>query len=274
MSGDSTAPARAPRGITVRRAIWLCLILQAVIGVAVVIEGSRGFRPETLFAPKAPRLAPGDPVVPDDQRRRYRPDDLPGMPVPRDGPSRDDLGDLGPMPERLLAQVALIDGQAVLTLTGTIDDGAAERVARVLDTTLTPPEEVHLHSPGGLVAESLAIGQMIRAAELPTRMEAGAVCLSACPYILAGGVERRVSVRASVGLHQSYYDSSAYLPLFIGVADVQRGEAEAMRYLIEMGVDPLIRIPALETPPADIYLLTPEELTNYRLATDLIDDAR
>jgi hypothetical protein len=58
------------------------------------------------------------------------------------------------------------------------------------------------------------------------------------------------------------------LPAFIAVEDIQRGQGEVMGYLIAMGVDPELMRVALLTPPEDIYLLTPEELMQFRLVTD------
>jgi hypothetical protein len=100
---------------------------------------------------------------------------------------------------------------------------------------------------------------------------AGASCFSACPYILAGGTEREVSVNASVGVHQHYYGKNAYLPAFLAVSDVQAGQAEVMAHLNDMGIDPMLMAKALMTPPDDIYILMPQELTDFRLATTLMD---
>ena len=43
--------------------------------------------------------------------------------------------------------------------------------------------------------------------------------------------------------------------------------AEITRHLETMGVDPALWLHALETPPSQLYYLTPEELQTYRLAT-------
>lgn len=255
--------------MSVRRWLHLCLGLQALIGAAVVVEAS-GLLTEgrwRLTAP--PAIVPGEPVRPEDQTRRYRPADLPPAPAPM-RPALPGLPAPADLPERLTIETVARDGGTALSLTGRIDAGAADRLADRLAALATPPERILLHSPGGLVDEALALGRTIRAAGLPTAVPDGAVCLSACPYLLAGGTERAVSARALVGVHQSYYDRSVYLPLFLGVSWVQRGEAEAMRFLIEMGVDPLVRIPALETPAEDIYLLTADELVDYRLATEIL----
>ncbi len=60
---------------------------------------------------------------------------------------------------------------------------------------------VALHSPGGVVSEALSIGKQVRGAELSTAVLAGSMCVSSCPYILAGGEERLVSGRGIVGRH-------------------------------------------------------------------------
>ena len=250
------------------RVIGLLLGLQAAIGLAVVLEAGGFGNPATWFGPRLPALDPGAPVAPGDHTRRYRPGDLPGAPP---GMRPHDLPQTGPMPDRLETRLSETGGRQVLSLAGSIDSGALDRVVRALESGSV--EAVLLHSPGGLVDQALAIGREIRARGLDTELPDGAVCLSACPYMLAGGVERRVAAGARVGVHQSYYDRSVYLPLFVGVASVQQGEAEAMRFLEEMGVDPRLRIPALETPADAIYLLTPEELSDYRLATEVTGDA-
>ena len=50
--------------------------------------------------------------------------------------------------------------------------------------------------------------------------------------------------------------------------------ARSMRYLEEMAVDPLLWRLASETPPQEIYLLTAEELRDFRLATIVSDNIR
>ncbi|WP_138468857.1 hypothetical protein [Poseidonocella sp. HB161398] len=260
MSG--AAPARRRPGI--RAVMAFCLAAQALIGVAVVIEASGLLEPGRWTRRAMPGFDPAQPVVPDDQTRRFRPAELPAAP----GTMRPGGPGGGPLPDSLQIETVARDGATLLSLTGTIDEGAAARLVRRLDA-MEPPDAVLLHSPGGLVAEALEIGRELRRRGLGTRLVAGAVCFSACPYMLAGGTAREVSAEARVGVHQSYYDSSALLPLFVGVAAVQEREAEAMRYLQEMGVDPLLRIPALETPADGIYILTAEELEAYRLATGI-----
>ena len=57
----------------------------------------------------------------------------------------------------------------------------------------------------------------------------------------------------------------------MAVHDIQRGQAEILAYLAEMGIDPMLAAKAMQTPPDDIYVLVPEELATFDLATFLTD---
>ena len=81
---------------------------------------------------------------------------------------------------------------------------------------------------------------------------------------MAAGTSRDVPEDASVGVHQHFFGESTLLPAFVAVEDIQRGQGEVMTYLDQMGIDPLVMQHALVTPPDEIYLLLPEELTRYR----------
>ena len=229
---------------------WL-LGLQIAIGLALalgdMVRGGGDFGLPALprFGPDAPSYE--TPVRPGDQTRRYRP----SAPLPE---FRD-------LPERL---AILRDGDTV-TLRGAIAIGDGERVAGALREDA--PDLVRLVSPGGSVGDALQIGRAIRAVGADTVVPAGAPCLSACPYVLASGVERAAEEDAQVGVHQHYFGESSVLPAFMAVEDVQRGQAEVMAYLQEMGIDPLVMGHAMATPPDEIYVLLPEELGRYRLVT-------
>ena len=101
-----------------------------------------------------------------------------------------------------------------------------------------------------------------------TEMAAGDICMSACPYVLSAGVERRVAEGAFVGVHQHYFEENTALPAFLIVEDIQRGQGEVMTYLAEMGVDPLLMQHALVTPPEAIYVFLRVELVTYRIITE------
>ncbi|KJZ30044.1 periplasmic protein, partial [Paracoccus sp. S4493] len=100
-----------------------------------------------------------------------------------------------------------------------------------------------------------------------TRVGDGAVCLSACPYILAGGATRQVAAGGVVGVHQHYFGQNTILPAFMAVSDLQRAQAGVMDYLVRMGVDLRLMTYALRTPPAEINVLEPELMAELGLTT-------
>ncbi|QXT40719.1 hypothetical protein [Gymnodinialimonas ceratoperidinii] len=264
---ETTPEPRAGGGVTVKRAITGILAFQ--IAMAVVLAGSDliGALPSLLAGRNAPAL--DAPVAPGDQVRRYRPGDLPAR--ERGNPDRQGpIPDPGDMPSRLRFSV---DGDVAL-LTGRIASGDAARFTEWLDGGASF-DTLRLHSPGGSVGDALAIGRMIREAEVTTFMEPGDICLSACPYVLVGGTTRHVPDDAMVGVHQHYFGENTALPAFLAIEDIQFGQSEVMAHLDAMGIDVRLMQHALATPPEAIYVLLPEELLRYGITvdTDASDEA-
>lgn len=227
------------------------LIFQLGIGVLLVIGDVQqgGLRLPSLTT-STPRLS--DPVRPGDQRRVFRP----GRDRPATAPARDP----GELPDRLV--LTQVEGPT-WRLEGGISEGDAARVIRQIARADPPVQRVILQSPGGSVADALALGRHLRAEGVTTIMLAGEFCHSACPYLLAGGTTREIDPAASIGVHQHYFGENSLLPAFAAVEDIQRGQGEVMAYLDEMGIDPLVMRHALNTPPDEIYVLLPEELARY-----------
>lgn len=246
---------------TIRR--WITGILVVQVGFAAILMGSDLVRalPGLITPSRAPALV--DPVAPGDQRRRFDPRDIifrEPSPGTRPVPSTQD------MPTRLDFTAGEVNGRAALTLTGTIAPGDGARFEDWLDTH-AEPEIVFLNSPGGSVLDALEIGRRLRAIEADTAMTDSDICLSACPYILAGGVNRDPAPGAMVGVHQHYFGENIALPAFLAVEDIQRGQGEVMGYLIDMGIAPEMMQPALLTPPDEIYVLLPEEMERFGLVS-------
>ncbi|TQS73165.1 hypothetical protein ERN12_05185 [Rhodobacteraceae bacterium] len=235
----------------IRRAIVALIGVQVAIGAALMVIDLGHNWPGS-----DPLTAPG---APGPSTRPYSPDKRPGASPGVPSPS-------GPMPERL----EITGDGAEITLTGQIAPGDAARIAEDLTRradTGTPVTRVRLDSTGGSVSDALELGRSFRASGIATGVQAGAICLSACPYLFAGGTSRQADAKASIGVHQHYFGKSAILPAFMAVEDVQRGQSEVMAYLIEMDVDPAIMGPAMRTAPDQIYLLSAQELTDFRLIT-------
>ncbi|MGP3698828.1 hypothetical protein [Rhodobacter sp. NSM] len=231
-----------------RRAIRAMLVLQVGIGAALIVMDLVRPAPPSPADLFSPATAP--------QTRPYRPDLRPAPGT--DGPQ------MRPMPARL--EFGLEGGR--MTLTGQIAQGDAARFTRFVEERGTRPEVIALDSSGGVVAEALLIGRQIRDLNAATEVGRGSVCLSACPYLLAGGTPRRVEGGGLVGVHQHYFGENSLLPAFLAVEDVQRGQAEVMRYLDEMGVDVRLMMHGMETPARDIYMLDRERMEELRLVTE------
>ncbi|WP_343069821.1 ATP-dependent Clp protease proteolytic subunit [Paracoccus amoyensis] len=222
----------------------LSQILLAGFIIAADLWQSSGKAAPGLFAPPAegPSIRP------------YRPDlrpAEPGTPAMR------------PMPKAL--EFSLTDG--TIDISGQIAEGDADRFLQWLDQTQPTASQVSLDSSGGSVSDALAIGRTIRSSGYDTVVKAGAVCMSACPYLLAGGVQRQAVEGAVVGVHQHYFGQNTILPAFMAIRDLQRAQAGVMDYLTEMGVDLRLMSLGLRTPPEEINVLTSGQMQDLGLTT-------
>ncbi len=241
-----------PRAVA--RTLSAVLIFQLGIGVLLVIGDIRS-NPLALpmFRPDAPRLS--EPVRPGDQRRTFAPQ--------RDRPSVAPARDPGQLPDRLT--LTFEDGR--WRLEGAIAEGDAARLIAQIDQAEPRVEALLLQSPGGSVRDALDLGRHLRASGIGTEVLSGEICYSACPYVFVGGKTREAVASASIGVHQHYFGENTFLPAFVAVEDIQRGQGEVMTYLDDMGIDPLVMRHALATPSDEIYILLPEELERYGFLT-------
>jgi hypothetical protein len=252
---DSAAPK--PHN-PIRRILTAILLFQLGLGGLLFWGDLQSGLRLPSFAPRAPELTqqirPGDPT------RRYRPDraPAPGQPLPRT-----------PLPERLV--MTRLEAGASVLLEGSIAAGDAARMIKEFAALSAKPQEVLLNSPGGSVPDALELGRYLRAEGINTALRSGDICYSACPYLLAAGARRQIPDDGSVGVHQHYFGENALLPAFVAVEDIQRGQAEVMGYLNDMGVDPLVMRHARAPPPDEIYILLPEELRAYRFIAETPD---
>lgn len=206
-------------------------------------------RPE-LADPLAPGSMPSvvEPAVPQRDKR------LVSVPPPDDTLSR-------PMSFELASGGRLM-------ATGTITPGTSQAFAAEIDKRGDYVKTVVLHSPGGSVADALAIGRLVRKRNFATRIEAGRYCASACPLVFAGGVERRVGPKAVIGVHQiAAVKSAAGGPGSDEMSIAQRASAQCLAYLVEMGVNPRVWVRAMETPHDRLFVFQPDELAAMKLVT-------
>lgn len=153
----------------------------------------------------------------------------------------------------------------VLTAVGTIDAGAARRLAAEIEARGEYIETVEINSPGGSLDDAMLMARMVREKGYTTRVGKGALCASSCPLFLAGGTERRVDAEAAVGVHQFYAVGNLPDEPAQAMVDAQMTTARITRHLSEMGVDPALWLHALDTPPSALYYLSDQELAGYNL---------
>lgn len=249
---------------TMRRGLRSVLVLQCgLAGLMLLTElDARHMMPGGTGDPGT-----ADPVSPGDQVRTFTPG------------RRETLDFTRPpsftLPEKVrdglqFSEITDAELGRLVLMHGSIERGDAARARGYLASLGGDIPPIALHSPGGLVMEAIEIGQHVRSLGLNTVIPSGAHCLSSCPYILAGGVERTVSLGGAVGLHQHYYETPGYMPAFLAVEDIQMGQGETMEHLIAMGIAAEIMLHSLRTRPEDIYVLVEEELLRSGLATQVI----
>jgi hypothetical protein len=158
-------------------------------------------------------------------------------------------------------------GGGKLMATGTITPGISEAFAAEVSRRGDYIKTVVLNSPGGSVADALAMGRLIRDKNFATEIEPGKYCASSCPLVFAGGVERRVGDKAIIGVHQvAAVGRAGALPRDeMNVA--QNISARCQRYLGDMGVNLQVWVHAMETPHDKLFVFKPDELKSLNLAT-------
>ncbi|MRI55903.1 hypothetical protein D8770_18335 [Methylobacterium sp. DB1607] len=102
-----------------------------------------------------------------------------------------------------------------IRLSGELTEGAAERLARLLDAHRRV-ERIHLTSEGGLVDEGAAIGALIAERGLVTYVPD--YCVSACTLAFVRGRERLVRADARLGFHAPYETDPAGLEIAVDSA--------------------------------------------------------
>jgi hypothetical protein len=188
-----------------------------------------------------------------------------------------------------------------LSAEGRIGPGAAAGLAAAIEGLKGRRLPILIHSPGGSVAEAIAMGELIRAKGLAvavartlitncpevaprcangpgTAITGGAICASACVLALAGGVERLVGPVPLIGVHQittvvREAEGVAHLMSTRKLYEQQGVDAVVSNYLTSMGVgDPVMAL-ARKTPAASVRWLSLADLKGSHLATSALDAA-
>jgi hypothetical protein len=175
-----------------------------------------------------------------------------------------------PQPEGATAQPMTFElvGGGRLIATGTITPGILQSFAAETERHGEYIKTVVLNSPGGSVAEALEMGRLIREKRFATEVEAGKYCVSSCPLVFAGGVDRRADDKATIGVHQvTAVRSAANGPPRDEMSVAQNISARCQRYLGDMGVSLQVWVHAMETPHDRLFVFRPDELKSLNLVT-------
>jgi hypothetical protein len=96
----------------------------------------------------------------------------------------------------------LVNGVNLIFLSGEIKKGDLEKFQRIAPAH--GHTGVFLSSPGGIVMQALAIGEIIHSKRYDTVVGDDAICASACGLMWLAGSSRLVSNTAKIGFHAAY----------------------------------------------------------------------
>jgi len=131
-----------------------------------------------------------------------------------------------------------------------------------------------LGSEGGDLHAAMMMGRYLREHNFDTMVLPNSVCYSACLFLLAAGVDKKV--QGFVGIHRPYYTSgdSALVS-----KSIKQTKIEVETYLDEMNIPIRLAEDMFSIDPTDMQILSEDELKEYRLnskdyvaqETDIID---
>ncbi|MBU2583068.1 MAG: ATP-dependent Clp protease proteolytic subunit [Alphaproteobacteria bacterium] len=157
--------------------------------------------------------------------------------------------------------------KGAVSAVGRIEPGTASDFVEFIEGQGGEVKMLYLHSPGGSVQDALAMSKLLREKKIDTRIPDDAYCASSCPILFSGGNERTVGSNAWVGVHQIYATQKSPGDLADGMSQAQAITAEVQQHLADMGVDTRAWLHAMKTPSDQLYVFTPKELKDYKLAT-------
>jgi hypothetical protein len=191
-----------------------------------------------------------------------------------------------------------------IAVEGQVDSGAAPRFRKFLQRIRGRNLPFYLSSPGGNLDQALAMGAMLREKPVTARVartvvrecgfEAqdsdvclklkqsgrelhgelwtrGAMCSSACPYLMLGATTREIAPDAGLGVHSPKvvvrFSGTEMPSREMRAAATERGHERADRmvssYIVKMGVDVGLLGLASTVKFEDLHVLTREEIARF-----------
>lgn len=121
-------------------------------------------------------------------------------------------------------------------------------------------DTLEINSPGGLVDVAIEAGAWLR--DNGKSVQISSSCLSACAFVLAGGVSRMAEPSAHIGVHR-FYNLGPESPSDTEVA--QELSSRILRHLENMGVDAELFHVMANTPSSDMFYIDRSRLIAWRL---------
>jgi hypothetical protein len=187
---------------------------------------------------------------------------------------------------------------------GQIDAAAAPRFRKFLTRVKDRNLPIYFSSPGGNLDQALAMGAMLRERPVVARVarsvvgecgfEAqngdtclklkqsgrelhgdlwtrGAMCNSACPYLILGATSREIAPDAVLGVHSPKVVvrfggggiPTQQMRSAAAARGLERADRMLMHYVTKMGADPALLVIASTTRFEDMHVLTREEIVRF-----------
>jgi ATP-dependent protease ClpP protease subunit len=124
--------------------------------------------------------------------------------------------------------------------------------------------KIDVDSPGGQVFAALEIGRLLRRESASLRVGRGAVCISACVFVLMGATEREVAADGRIGIHRPSLGDPRRDALVPDMAE------QLAHYAEEMGVSRQIVDQMLAIPASRVRFVTTAELARYGLSISIV----
>jgi hypothetical protein len=161
----------------------------------------------------------------------------------------------------------------VVRIGGMITDQTVDQINAIVDKTRQQAEkngysfaflQVDLNSRGGTVDAALAIGRILRKEQTAAVVNRGAICLSACVLVLAGGSYR--GLEGTIGIHRPYLPVPNEEVSAAGIRVSYQTMLEKIRsYFREMNIAEGLADAMLRISPENMHVLTPAELNQHGL---------
>jgi hypothetical protein len=123
---------------------------------------------------------------------------------------------------------------------------------------------VVFNSPGGNVLGAMEWGTYADQHRINTGVSAGGRCVSACVFAWAAGPLKSAAPDASIGVHRPYSTGVDGLAPADGVLSNEEIRPLTV-WLAQHGAPYTVARAFVDTPPADVHWLTPEELAEWNV---------